>query len=153
MGLRFDENTKKFVDPTTGSPVSNKTITDAFVRRGGDPHDLAYVPALDRTGASNFYGSGIRRPGAETKNFTGASALSGTYPRSFDALHQHLTGSAVRVARHESVNNLVNTFGLKQANGKYFDTEGANKEIANIKAPLARSTSPVTAARQKVPSR
>lgn len=151
MGLRYDEASKRFIDPVSGRPVSNQTITDAFVRKGGDPKDLAYVPALDRSGTSNFYGSGIRRPGAERKSYTGSSALAGAYPRTFDALHQHLVGSAVRVARHESVNNIVNTFGLKQASGKYFDTTGAKKEIANMKAATGEDYVAVTAARQKVP--
>lgn len=151
MGLHFDQETHRFLTPD-GQPVTNQRIVNAFVAKGGDPKNLAYLPTkADFSGASNFYGSSMRRPGAETKRFTGTSARAGTYERGWEVMRQQLSNAAVKVARHQSVSSLVDTFGLKQTNGKFFDYEQAIKEARDQKHADGREYVPVTAARKTAP--
>lgn len=151
LGLRYNEKARRFENPD-GHAVSTAAIRQAFEKAGGDTRIVAYVPTKpDSIGAGNFYGSLLHRPGAELRRFTGTAARRGTYQRNYEVLAQSLSNSAVKVARHRSVNNVVNTFGLKQSDGRFFDYEGAQRERAHQEAAGNGEYVAVTVARQTAP--
>jgi hypothetical protein len=136
-----------------GLPVPDKEIVDAFKAAGGDPELLAYVPQRQGfTGPRNFWGPQHRRPGAASHRFHGTNTLSGAYERSYEVLRQQLANAAMRVSRHESVNDLINTFGLKRSDGQYFGSlREAEQEAHNQLAKSDVTYVPITVARQTAP--
>jgi hypothetical protein len=151
LGLEYDYEARHFVT-AEGDPIPTETILREFEQRGGNLHDLAYVPQIPGfRGARNFHGSYHQRPPVEYRRFTGAANRAGLYERNYDVLTEQLAKSSTRTARHESVTNLVNNFGIKQHNGDWFNYDTAMRESRTLAEATGEHYVPFTAARPKAP--
>lgn len=150
MGLKFNDDTKRFEDPQ-GRVVPDKEIISAFHEAGGDPAMLAYVPQKPGfKGAGNFRAGPMdRRPGAESKRFHGTVTAPAAYQRDYEVLAQQLARAHTRAESHRTVNSLQSQFGVTRSDGQLFtDLPQAQKEARAQEIATGEKYVPVTVSRK-----